>query len=238
MFGVDTFNYGHILTFATNGNLSWFSGNKIKIAKGCILDEGFALQNQITLGNENTKELIVDITAEKMVLFANDLPGGSSLLQSMYIPSNRYKITIESTNGASALISQKNINCFMEDITEEGNSLTFESNDSIKSITIEDSKWVGCRNQNRTENENGTCGDCLDGYTLDDEGDCISCASVNQKDGLGGACGDCKDGYIVDEDDESDSYGNCIEESPADNTILYAGGGLIALAVVATLLKK
>ena len=45
-------------------------------------------------------------------------------------------------------------------------------------------------------------------------------------------------GQTSDEDEESDSYGTCIEEEPADNTILYVGGGLIALAVVATLMKK
>ena len=102
---------------------------------------------------------------------------------------------------------------------------------------IENNKTT-CADENKAENEDGSCGDCLDGFMLNDNGECITCASMNQKDGLGGACGDCNEGYIVDEDEESDSYGNCIEESPADNTILYAGGGLIALAVVATLLKK
>ena len=102
---------------------------------------------------------------------------------------------------------------------------------------IENNKTT-CADENKVENEDGTCGDCLDGFMLDENGECISCSSMNQKDGIGGVCGNCKDGFIVDEDEESDSYGNCIEESPADNTILYAGGGLIALAVVATLMKK
>jgi hypothetical protein len=95
-----------------------------------------------------------------------------------------------------------------------------------------------CAEQNKIENDDETCGDCLDGFMLDNEGSCISCASAYQKDGVGGRCGDCKEGYIVDEDENSESYGNCIEESPADYTLLYIGGGLIALAIGATLMKK
>ena len=102
---------------------------------------------------------------------------------------------------------------------------------------IENNKTT-CADENKVDNEDETCGECLDGFMLNDDGECITCSSMYQEDGIGGVCGNCKEGFIVDEDEESDSYGNCIEEEPADYTILYAGGGLIALAVVATLMKK
>jgi len=239
MFGVDSFNYGHSINFASDSNMSWFSGSKIKIMAGCVMDD-YKLQNAIEGGNSSVNLKIIDTVAQKLVLFPNDLPGGSSLLQAMYVPSSRYKITIKLTDGNETVISSaKNIGCFNEDITGvSGESLPYEFSKQIESITIEDKEWVGCSGLNKKENEDGTCGDCLDGFMLDENGECISCSSMNQKDGIGGVCGNCKEGFIVDEDEESDSYGNCIEEESADNTLLYAGGGLIALAVVATLMKK
>ena len=57
---------------------------------------------------------------------------------------------------------------------------------------IENNKTT-CADENKVENEDETCGDCLDGFMLNENGECITCSSMNQKDGIGGVCGNCKD---------------------------------------------
>lgn len=239
MFGVDTFNYGHSINFASNSNISWFSGSKIKIMAGCVMDD-YRLQNSIEGGNSSLNQKIIDTVAQKLVLFPNDLPGGSSLLQAMYVPSSRYKITIKLTDGNETIISsQKNIGCFNEDIDGvSGDSLPYEFSQQIESITIEDKEWVGCSGLNKKENDDGTCGGCLDGFMLNQQEECVSCSSFNQLDDVGGLCGNCLEGYVVDENESSPTYGLCVAEEPMNKTLLYAGGGLIGLAVLGTLLSK
>ena len=70
-------------------------------------------------------------------------------------------------------------------------------------------------------------------------GNCISCARYESKGWRRWSYAE-----IVKKDTlwmrmrNSESYGNCIAESPMNNTLLYIGGGLIALAIGATLMKK
>jgi len=65
-------------------------------------------------------------------------------------------------------------------------------------------------------------------------GDGVDCSETNQKTNTDGTCGVCLEGYVVDADEDSDTYGECIEE---DNLLLYAGIGVAAILVLILLVK-
>lgn len=222
------------------GRQSWFSGDKIKIVAGCLINE-YKIQKTLTDGNSNTSQITVDMGGKsKKVLSTAELPGGSNFMKAMYIPNSDYIITILTTNGEEIVVkSAKNIGCFTEAIDGSvGDSLGMKYGDGIESIIIEDKSFIPCSTKDKAENEDGSCGNCLDSFTLDEADECVSCESINQEDGVGGRCGNCLEGFIVDEDTDNATYGTCIEVGAKDNSILYAGGGLIFVAIVATLMKK
>lgn len=258
MFGVDIFNYGH--EFFTRlkrkqnlkkmgkrifgneddvvGRTSWFSGTKIKIRQSCLLSE--------YVGEGNTGaydgELIIDMKTQSLFLLPEDLPGGDYILKSMYIPNDNYKITIitKTDNGTEKtyiLTKAQNIGCFKSNIHDiVGEALDLENNEAIKSILIEDKNWVECFNQNRLENDDGSCGVCDKGYFENNNGECVPCAAANQIQLDDKTCGGCLTGYVVDEVEGSPTVGQCISEAPTDNTLLYVGGGLLGAGVLASIL--
>lgn len=65
-----------------------------------------------------------------------------------------------------------------------------------------------------------------------------TCDNLNREqtdaDGSEYLCGDCSEGYVLDEDEESDTFGECIEE---DNTLLYGGIAVAGLLVLIAILK-
>ena len=239
MFGVDIFNYGHNLSFANEGEgtVSWFSGTKIKIAQYCLIDE-YRFQKSIDEGNANANELVVDMNKESIVLFPNQLPGGGAMMKAIYIPNNKYRITISTTNGEEVVLdTAQNIGCLVGIISGvAGDSLNLDNQDSIDSIKIEDKNWVECFNQNRIENDDGSCGVCDKGYFENNNQECVTCAGANQIQLDDKTCGGCLEGFVVDEVEGSPNYGQCVSETPKDNTLLYVGGGLLGVGVLASVL--
>jgi len=239
MFGVDTFNYGHVmpnLTFQSDENdFVWndqsrtlgFVGTATTPSVRTTEYRDYIITHTLT---NDTMEYSVPVWADPKY-------------------EATYSFDIETTASKDGVVKKTWTNKNKEFYVKGGalNDVGQPFKGYIFILENEAAKWIRgdvenskttCADENKVENEDETCGDCLDGFMLDENGECISCSSMNQKDGIGGVCGNCKEGFIVDEDEESDSYGNCIEEESADNTLLYAGGGLIALAVVATLMKK
>ena len=63
-----------------------------------------------------------------------------------------------------------------------------------------------------------------------------TCSSLNRIDVSSEYdCGVCAEGYVEDTDENSETYGQCIEE--VDNTLLYAGVGGVALLLLIVALK-
>ena len=63
-----------------------------------------------------------------------------------------------------------------------------------------------------------------------------TCSSLNRIDVASEYdCGVCDEGYVEDTDENSETYGQCIEE--VDNTLLYAGVGGVALLLLIVALK-
>jgi len=241
MFGIDVFNNGH--TYATlnkgseGGTVSFYAGTKIKIYSGCNLDSGgYKLQSSIDNGTA-PQPLIVEMTTQTLALYPADLPNGDSSMTMMYIPKG-YKVTITTTNGSLTIEGPQNIDCFNDAISESENNLGLSYDDKIESIKIEDKNFVGCANQNRIENDDGSCGGCGVGYFENENYECVTCASVNQIQVDDFTCGNCIEGYVLDETEDSPTLDECIPEAPEDDTLLYVGGGLLGVSIVLAILMS
>ncbi len=132
----------------------------------------------------------------------------------------------------------------------EGENVIAEDKQGFKSISVPEGYVVNLFSPTAEEGDDPIStltGPQNDSKGCDVEGDLIgtitvtkqqTCADLNRvKEDEAGSdylCGDCAEGYILDEDEESETYGQCIEE---DNTLLYAGIGVVGLILAIAILK-
>jgi len=236
MFGIDIFNYGHVMP-----NLAFKSEDGDFVWKDQSTTLGF-INNPAVRTTQYLDYVITHSLSNDRIDYHVDG------LDPKY--GGIYYFDVETTASKDGVIKKTWINTDKQFRLLEGqylNGVGQEFRGYIFHLEGEAAKWIksdiennkeSCSDLNRVETEDENCGECLDGFMVNDDDECITCASMNQKDGIGGRCGTCIEGFIVDEDTDNATYGTCVAESAKDNTILYAGGGLIAIAIVATLMKK
>jgi len=247
VWGVDVFNYGHVvpkLTFKSDEDVNDFVWSDQSNTLGFV-----GTDSNESVRTTNYKDYVIThtITNDKMEYRSSDNDLGLDLRGNPYEAKYEYDIKTEVSKDGEVIKTWTNNN--QTTMIRQGklSEIGQPFRGYIFHLENEAAEWIRkdikaniktCAEQNKIENEDETCGNCLDGFMMNEEGECISCESLNQLDGVGGRCGNCLEGYIVDEDSNSPTYGFCIEEEPTDNTLLYVGGGLVGLAVLGTLLSK
>ena len=149
-------------------------------------------------------------------------------------------------------ISDSDFNDGWNETLSEGENVIVEDKQSFKSISVPDGYVVKLFSPTAEEGDDpistytGPQNDSIgcDVETTDLVGKIIvikqqTCDDLNRvKEDEAGSdylCGDCAEGYVLDEDEESETYGQCIEE---DNTLLYAAIGGVSLLLLIAVVSR
>jgi len=172
MFGVDVFNYGHVIGSNANvkksaeGDLDSFAeGDKVKLAQHCLSDSEFS-EGWIKTFGEGTHLLGGDFLNNSSAIY---VPEGQSVILRKFASASVGQDGIDETTGDTqvehSLVGPITIEC----MTDIGGGTNF--NDQLEEIEVK--VMPTCASMNREDGISAyDCGACKVGYSEDADGVC------------------------------------------------------------------